>query len=492
MKIELSENKVFFENDGSKKEIHPFWLRERVNGDQYVDQGTQQRLFDPTELKNNIKINKLLILDDFLEVTFDDGAFAKIAIQSILKEFVDDNDIKLIQKIKWNSSLKDFNYFQFNENFFENKSMFDALIKFYQYGFVIFKNVPTENNFLVKFANSIGSIRRTNFGEYFDVKSKPNPNDLAYTSLPLAPHTDNPYRNPVPCIQILHCIENEVSGGFSTLVDGYTVTEELKKNYKDFNYFQFNENFFEHKSMFDALIKFYQYGFVIFKNVPTENNFLVKFANSIGSIRRTNFGEYFDVKSKPNPNDLAYTSLPLAPHTDNPYRNPVPCIQILHCIENEVSGGFSTLVDGYTVTEELKKNYKEYYEVLTKTKIRFQFIDDSVVLESWAEMIQLDEYKKFKQVRFSPRLDFVPLMDRDKLELYYSARNKISELYNSDQYRIEFKLSPGDLLMMDNHRLLHGRTTYDANEGNRFLQGCYIDYDSTEGKLKHLQRKFNN
>ena len=366
MKIELSENKVFFENDGSKKEIHPFWLRERVNGDQYVDQGTQQRLFDPTELKNNIKINKLLILDDFLEVTFDDGAFAKIAIQSILKEFADDNDIKLIQKIKWNSSLKDFNYFQFNENFFENKSMFDALIKFYQYGFVIFKNVPTENNFLVKFANSIGSIRRTNFGEYFDVKSKPNPNDLAYTSLPLAPHTDNPYRNPVPCIQILHCIENEVSGGFSTLVDGYTVTEELKKN------------------------------------------------------------------------------------------------------------------------------YKEYYEVLTKTKIRFQFIDDSVVLESWAEMIQLDEYKKFKQVRFSPRLDFVPLMDRNKLELYYSARNKISELYNSDQYRIEFKLSPGDLLMMDNHRLLHGRTTYDANEGNRFLQGCYIDYDSTEGKLKHLKRKFNN
>jgi gamma-butyrobetaine dioxygenase len=60
MKIELSENKVFFENDGSKKEIHPFWLRERVNGDQYVDQGTQQRLFDPTELKNDIKIKKLL------------------------------------------------------------------------------------------------------------------------------------------------------------------------------------------------------------------------------------------------------------------------------------------------------------------------------------------------------------------------------------------------------------------------------------------------
>ena len=94
-------------------------------------------------------------------------------------------------------------------------------------------------------------------------------------------------------------------------------------------------------------------------------------------------------------------------------------------------------------------------------------------------------------MRFSPRLDFVPLMDKEKLDLYYSARKKISELYNSNQYKIEFKLLPGDLLMMDNHRLLHGRTTYNANEGKRFLQGCYIDYDSTEGKLKYLKKKFD-
>ena len=33
MKIELEDNKVFFANNGLKKEIHPFWLRERVNND---------------------------------------------------------------------------------------------------------------------------------------------------------------------------------------------------------------------------------------------------------------------------------------------------------------------------------------------------------------------------------------------------------------------------------------------------------------------------
>ena len=365
MKIELSNNKVFFDNEGVKKEIHPFWLRERVNGDKFVDTKTQQRLFDPTQINENIKIDNINLSNNFLEVTFSDGAFAKLSIVDIFKEFSNNNFIKFIKKIKWDSSLKELNNFEYKENFFEEESMYNALIDFYKYGFVIFKKVPTKDNFIKNFANSIGSVRRTNFGEFFNVRSKPNPNDLAYTSLPLAPHTDNPYRNPVPCIQLLHCIENDVKGGLSTLVDGYNVSEKLKQDF-------------------------------------------------------------------PN-----------------------------------------------------------YYKILSEVKVRFQFIDQNVFLEDWAEMIKLDENGKFSQVRFSPRLDFVPLMETNKLDLYYKARKKISELYNSEKNKIQFKLFPGDLLMMDNYRLLHGRTNYDTNEGNRFLQGCYIDYDSTEGKLKHLKRKFN-
>ena len=365
MKIELSNNKVFLDSDGVKKEIHPFWLRERVNGDKFLDIKTKQRLFDPTQIQENITINDINLSKDFLEVTFNDGASTRLSIQELIEEFSNNNFIKLIKKVEWDSSLKDFNIFKFKENLSEKEEMYNALINFYKYGFVVFKNVPTKDNFLINFANSIGSVRRTNFGEFFNVRSKPNPNDLAYTSLPLAPHTDNPYRNPVPCIQMLHCIENDVKGGLSTLVDGFTVTEKLKKN------------------------------------------------------------------------------------------------------------------------------FPKYYKILSEVKVRFQFVDQSVVLEDWAEMIRVDENGEFKQVRFSPRLDFVPLLDLDRLELYYNARKKISELYNSDKYRIQFRLSPGDLLMMDNYRLLHGRTAYDANEGDRFLQGCYIDYDSTDGKLKHLKRKFD-
>ena len=366
MKIELDENKVLFNNGTSSHEIHPFWLRERVSSEEHFDNNTQQRKFDPTALRTDVSIKSAKINNNLLEINFNDGVNFKLEINKIIQEFSrDDLLIQSIKKHKWNSSL-------------------DKIDKF-----------------------------------------------------------------------------------------------------------QYSENIFESKIMYDVLIKFYNYGFVIFQNVPTKDNFIVKFANSIGSIRRTNFGEFFNVKSIPNPNDLAYTSLPLAPHTDNPYRNPVPCIQLLHCITNEVSGGFSTLVDGYTVTEDLKNEFREYYNILTKVKVKFKFIDKDIILEGWSELIKLDENGEFKQVKFSPRLDFVPILEKKELDLYYKARNKISEMYNSNKYRIEFKLMPGDLLMMDNYRLLHGRTAFDTNEGSRFLQGAYIDFDSTEGKLRHLKRKFN-
>jgi hypothetical protein len=44
MKIELDNNKVFFRDKNLNEEIHPFWLRERVENVELLDQKTQQRL----------------------------------------------------------------------------------------------------------------------------------------------------------------------------------------------------------------------------------------------------------------------------------------------------------------------------------------------------------------------------------------------------------------------------------------------------------------
>ena len=117
MKIELNENKIFFNNGQSVQEIHPFWLRERVDGDQYLDKGTQQRLFDSSTMNGEIDIKKAEIKNGFLEVNFNDGVNSKIDIGKLETEFSNkDTVIKSIPKKKWDSTLKDVKNFEFNSD----------------------------------------------------------------------------------------------------------------------------------------------------------------------------------------------------------------------------------------------------------------------------------------------------------------------------------------------------------------------------------------
>jgi len=239
------------------------------------------------------------------------------------------------------------------------------------------------------------------------------------------------------------------------------------------------------------LEKFYEYGFVIINNLKSKENEILRFAEIIGPIRETNYGKIFDVISKRKANNLAYTSLGLSVHADNPYRKPVPGIQILHCIANEAKGGDSTLVDGYSVCEHLRKKNELFFNILTSTDILFKFIDKDTILENKGKLIELDSNDNFKQIRLNGRSDYVPLLDKDLLTKYYEARKYFFELCNSLDFQIKFRLEKGMLIMFDNHRLLHGRTKFYPNTGLRHLQGCYLEHDSTEGKLRRLKSIMN-
>ena len=363
MKIEvIKNNKVLVNSSKENFEIHPLWLRERVKTEDLVDKHNSQRLYDPSQLHSNLKIKKAHMSNGYLDIEFTDGIKFKYEISDLVYEL--DKKEPIEKLILWNSNLK----------------------------------------------------------------KKP------------------------------------------TIL------------YKD--------NIFETEQMYNVLQDFYKFGFVIFKKVPTEDNYVLKFANSIGTVRPTNFGDTFSVKSVPKPNDLAYTSIALTPHTDNPYRKPIPCIQLLHCLENKVKGGLSTLVDGFAVANYLKENHQDLFKILTSTKVRFRFVDKTIILENWGKLIELDESNNIKQIRYSTRLDYVPALKKNELEKFYKGRKLIANLYASKKFEIRFRLEKGDLLMMDNHRLLHGRTSFDSTEGKRYLKGCYIDHDSTEGKLRYLERKF--
>jgi len=172
----------------------------------------------------------------------------------------------------------------------------------------------------------------------------------------------------------------------------------------------------------------------------------------------------------------------LPSHTDNPYREPVPGLQFLHCLANEVAGGYSTLVDGIAITERLAEEEPEQAALLEKINVRFRYEGPAAILETNAPMIERDHRGIVYRVRLSSRLDYVPALDKATLDLFYAGRRRLYELSNDPEFQITFPFRKGTLLMMDNY----GRTAFDSTKGYRHLQGCYTDHDGVTSLYRML------
>lgn len=238
-----------------------------------------------------------------------------------------------------------------------------------------------------------------------------------------------------------------------------------------------------------ALETFFYLGAIIVKNVPRVSGAIFDVGNLFGHIRETNFGKLFEVVSKPDSTDLAYRSVSLSPHTDNPYRDPIPGIQLLHCLENKTSQGLSTLVDSLRVLEQLKVEQPEGFALLCRVPIRYRYVDSDVDVVERRPMIETDQFGNLIGLAYSPRLDFSPLLPEAELKIFHRARKRLGELLSAPEYEWCFRLEPGELQMFHNSRVLHGRTSFDPNEGLRHLQGAYIDLDGPKSRYRAIMNK---
>lgn len=229
-------------------------------------------------------------------------------------------------------------------------------------------------------------------------------------------------------------------------------------------------------------------GLVLLDEGPLELDEVIRIAESIGPLRATNFGARFDVQSKPNPNNAAYTAIELELHSDLPnWRHP-PDIQLLYCLENEAEGGASTFADGFAVAEAMRHEAPAHFAVLADTPIDLRFQDDEHDIAVHEPIIRVDNQGTIREIRFNNWIRDVVNVAPDRIEAWYAAYCDFWARLRAPRYRADFELAPGQMVAFDNRRVLHGRGEFNPNTGKRHLQGCYLDYDMIESKLRVLAR----
>ena len=172
-------------------------------------------------------------------------------------------------------------------------------------------------------------------------------------------------------------------------------------------------------------------------------------------------------------------------------------LQIFHCLQFDGTGGQSTLVDGFKVAEEIRRNNPEHFDILCTTPLPYHYTDsDHKYINSNPTFVLDPQTSEVVRVHFN-NMDRLPLDESSMEYLKQMGSSPVAKLYEviqnfistardeSLQYR--FQLEPGKLLIFDNHRLMHARTAFT---GRRELCGCYINREDYMSKLLVLKEQF--
>ena len=220
---------------GGSARFHAVWLRDNALDDETRSGTNGQRLITLQDIPTDTRIGETAIVDAALILRFEpEGKDVSFPIDWLRAHAYDRTDAlpfgRLAPGIEpW---MGTFDAATVSGDLDAIRSSTEArrdwLKCVSRYGFATLAGGPTESGALLKVADLFGFVRETNYGKWFEVRTEVNPSNLAYTGLGLQAHTDNPYRDPVPTLQILYCLENSAEGGESLVVDGFAAAERLR------------------------------------------------------------------------------------------------------------------------------------------------------------------------------------------------------------------------------------------------------------------------
>lgn len=162
-------------------------------------------------------------------------------------------------------------------------------------------------------------------------------------------------------------------------------------------------------------------------------------------------------------------------HSDGPQLNTPPRFIIMACAEQAKSGGYSIITYANKIYDNLKFKNKKILNILKK-KIIFERRGFQSIQKTFSKPIYV--YKK-NNLTFRYLRDYIDSGFKIKnVKIKKSqllALKKLDQMLTEKKYQKRYKLNKGDIILLNNNILAHGRTKFKVTkDNNRTLLRAWI------------------
>lgn len=291
---------------------------------------------------------------------------------------------------------------------------------------------------------------------------------------------------------------------FRRLIGEWVPWKKLEIPQISFNNFMDIDN---RNAFHDAVTKLAQYGLLQVKDIPEGEGSPIPYVTQMverlcGYPKTTFYGTTFDVKSKPQAKNVAYTDVYLPLHMDILYYESPPGIQLLHVIENSTQGGNNFFADSYAAAIHIWKTDPEAYKALCEVPISYHYIKDGkhyfqkrpIIVEHLnVDAKELEDLPPIDHLNYSPPFQ-APLdalvnsttCPETTFKTFLRGLKKFEAFIEDPKHIVEFRMDPQTCIIFQNRRILHARREFDSKSGSRHFKGTYGEYDAFLSTIRTL------
>ncbi|TYJ51718.1 trimethyllysine dioxygenase [Cryptococcus floricola] len=241
------------------------------------------------------------------------------------------------------------------------------------------------------------------------------------------------------------------------------------------------------------LNKVHDFGFCFVTNVPATAEDTKTLIENIAPIRHTHYGGFWSFTADLSHGDLAYSAQALPAHTDTTYFTDPAGLQIFHLLSHPApgTGGTTLLVDGFYTASLLSAIHPESYDTLSRlaTPAHASGTAGTMLRPPMSQPVFVhDEHQRLSQVRWNNEdrgvlgRGWTP----EEVTGWYKAAREYEVLLKGEDAEYWVQLGPGTALVIDNWRVMHGRSEFT---GARTMCGAYVGADDWHSRRNVLSER---